>query len=111
WKVGNVNPNGGLLLVPRTKMGPCAVAVPPAKKVGKTKPGGLPRNSSCTFAEVSQLLYIPKPPRTAQSPLPVGSQATPTRGLNRLLTEGSRALWVALAKPFAIWSWLVCRGP
>ena len=31
-KVGNVNPNGGLLLVPRTKIGACAEAVPPGNK-------------------------------------------------------------------------------
>jgi len=36
--------------------GACAVAVPPAKNVGKTSPGGLPRNSSCTLAWVNQLL-------------------------------------------------------
>src|SRR5579862_3019614 len=96
-KVGNVNPNGGLLLVPRTKIGACADTVPPATNVGATSPGGLPRNSSCTFACVNQLLYIPKPPRTTQSPFPVGSQATPMRGLNRLFTECNRALCVALA--------------
>src|SRR5258708_1761987 len=96
-KVGNVNPKGGLLPVPSAKIGACALAVPPATKVGKTSPGGLPRNSSCTLAEVSQLLYTPNPPRTTQSPFPVGSHANPMRGLNRLLTECSRALWVALA--------------
>src|SRR5579864_1424021 len=96
-KVGKVNPKGGLLLFPKTKIGAWADAVPPATNVGATSPGGLPRNSSCTFAWVSQLLYIPKPPRTTQSPLPVGSQATPMRGLNRLLTECSSALCVALA--------------
>src|SRR3954462_8920368 len=55
-KVGNVNPNGGLLLSPKAKIGACALAVPPAKNVGNTNPGGLPRNSSCTLADVSQLL-------------------------------------------------------
>src|ERR1035438_3011131 len=42
---GNVNPNGGVLLVPCTKTGwvPGALA---AKKVGLISPGGLPRNSS-----------------------------------------------------------------
>src|SRR5215472_6639240 len=54
--VGNVNPNGGLLPVPSTKIGAWAEAVPPAKKVGATSPGGLPRNSSCTLACVNQLL-------------------------------------------------------
>ena len=53
----------------------------PAKKVGRISPGGLPRNSSCTLAGVSQLAYTPTPPRTTQSPLPVTSQATPARGL------------------------------
>src|SRR5450755_26577 len=76
--VGNVNPKGGLLPVPSTKMGACAEAVPPATNVGATSPGGLPRNSSCTFAWVSQLLYMPNPPRTTQSPFPVGSHDTPT---------------------------------
>src|SRR6266496_5794830 len=55
-KVGKVNPNGGLLPLPRAKMGACEVGVPPLTKVGKTSPGGLPRNSSWTLAEVNQLL-------------------------------------------------------
>ena len=92
-----MNPKGGLLLFPRTKIGACAESVPPATKFGATSPGGLPRNSSWTFAWVSQLLYTPNPPRTTHSPFPVGSHATPMRGLNRLLTECRRALWVALA--------------
>src|SRR5438045_1380803 len=50
--VGNVNPNGGLLLFPRPKIGGVAV---PAEKDARMSPGGLPRNSSCTLAEVSQL--------------------------------------------------------
>src|SRR6476646_6603427 len=80
-RLGNVNPNGGVLEVPFVKIGGVAE---PGKKVGKIKPGGLPRNSSCTLADVSQFAYTPKPLRTTQSPLPVTSQATPARGLNAL---------------------------
>src|SRR5215469_8398951 len=76
-KVGKVNPNGGLPLFPSTKIGACVLAVPPWTNVGFTSPGGLPRNSSCTLACVSQLLYMPKPPRTTQSPRPVGSHEKP----------------------------------
>src|SRR6185437_11485442 len=94
--VGNVNPKGGLLLLPRLKIGGFAV---PAKNVGLTSPCGLPRNSSCTLAEVSQLLSSPTPPRTTQAPLPVGSQAAPTRGPHRLSTYESSALCVAFAEP------------
>src|SRR5438309_10879053 len=84
--------------VPSTKTGGVAV---PAVNVGTIGPGGLPRNSSCTLAEVSQLLYRPKPPRITVFPLPVMSQANPTRGLRRLFSVWLSALWVALAKPLA----------
>src|SRR4026207_2353760 len=78
-RLGKVNPKGGVSPVPCTNTGGLA---DPGKKVGRISPGGLPRNSSCTFACVSQLAYTPNPPRTTQSPLPVTSQATPARGLN-----------------------------
>src|SRR5262245_63018099 len=51
-----------------------------AKKVWIMSPGGFPRNCSWMLAGVSQLEYIPAPARTSQSPLPVTSQAAPTRG-------------------------------
>src|SRR5919108_5650396 len=62
-RLGNVNPNGGVSDVPCTNTGGVGE---PAKKVGSINPGGLPRNSSCTLAEVSQLAYTPNPPRTTQ---------------------------------------------
>src|SRR5215510_1767983 len=74
---GNANPNGGVLPVPCLKIGGLAEL---AKKVGRMSPGGFPRNCSWMLAGVSQFEYIPRPPRTSQSPLPVTSQATPTRG-------------------------------
>ena len=49
---GNAKPNGGVSLVPWTNTGGVDV---PSKNVGRIRPGGLPRNSSCTFADVSQL--------------------------------------------------------
>src|ERR1700733_15519500 len=55
WKVGKVNPKGAVLEVPSAKMGACAVAVQHGTKFGAINPGGMPRNSSCTFALVSQL--------------------------------------------------------
>jgi hypothetical protein len=51
-----------------------------AKNVGRISPGGFPRNCSWMLAGVSQLAYIPRPPRTSQSPLPLTSQAAPKRG-------------------------------
>ena len=51
-RLGNVNPNGGVLPLPWLKIGGVD---DPAKKVGRIRPGGLPRNSSCTLADVSQL--------------------------------------------------------
>src|SRR5919109_1521566 len=78
---GNMNPKGGVSLVPWTKIGGVDE---PSKKVGRMRRGGLPRNSSCTFACVSQFAYIPAPPRTTHVPSPVTSQATPARGLNAL---------------------------
>src|SRR5215510_14961446 len=77
-RLGNVNPKGGVLPLPCLKTGGVD---DPAKKVGRISPGGLPRNPSCTFADVSQLAYMPNPLRTTQSPLPVTSHATPARGL------------------------------
>src|SRR6266436_9059403 len=77
---GNWNPNGGLLLVPWTKTGRLAGAFP-EKNVGRIRPGGLPRNSSWMLAGVSQLEYIPNPPRNSQSPFPVISHAAPIRGV------------------------------
>src|SRR5215469_3797962 len=77
---GNVNPNGGVLLVPWRKTGWLPGALD-AEKVGKIKPGGLPRYCSWTFAGVSQFENVPKPPRITQSPLPVTSQAAPRRGV------------------------------
>src|SRR5262245_61481665 len=74
---GNVNPHGGEPPVPCVKMGGLGEL---AKKVGMMSPGGFPRNCSWTLAGVSQLEYIPAPARTSQSPLPVTSQAAPTRG-------------------------------
>src|SRR4029450_5916524 len=74
---GNGNPNGGVLPVPCVKIGGLDEL---AKKVGRMSPGGFPRNCSWMLAGVSQFAYIPKPPRTSQSPLPVTSQAAPTRG-------------------------------
>src|SRR4029077_2370212 len=78
---GKVNPNGGSLLVPCVKMGGLDEL---AKKVGRMSPGGLPRNCSWMLAGVSQLEYIPRPPRTSQSALPLTSHATPTRGFHTL---------------------------
>src|SRR6266540_303613 len=49
---GKANPNGGVSLEPWTKTGGVE---DPSKKVGRMSPGGLPRNSSWTFACVSQL--------------------------------------------------------
>src|SRR5690242_10878662 len=76
---GNVNPNGGLLLVPWTKTGRLAGAFV-ATNVERISPGGLPRNSSWMLAGVSQLEYIPNPPRSSQSPFPLISHAAPIRG-------------------------------
>src|SRR6185312_460364 len=108
---GKLNPNGGVLPVPCWKILPCADAVPPGTNVGTNNPGGFPRNSSCTFALVSQLSNIPPPPRIAQSPFPVGSHAKPIRGLTKPLTACSSALWVAFANPLEICSWYVDPVP
>src|SRR5919106_1252647 len=52
------------------------------------------------LAGVSQFEYIPTPPRSSQSPLPLTSHAAPTRGLK---TFGDRfsACSNGLATPFA----------
>ena len=71
-----------------------------AKKVGRMSPGGFPRNCSWMLAGVSQLEYIPTPPRTSHSPLPVTSQATPTRGW-KTFGERFSAFSDGLATPFA----------
>src|SRR5207253_9270042 len=96
---GNVNPNGGLLLVPGTKTGrfPGAFA---AKNVGRIKPGGIPRNSSWMFAGVSQLEYIPNPPRKSQSPVPLMPHAAASRGVYAV-GEPLHAICVGFATPVA----------
>src|SRR5215471_6502083 len=96
-RLGKVNPKGGVLPVPCVKTGGVD---DPAKKVGRISPGGLPRNCSCTLADVSQLAYTPNPLRTIQSPLPPTSQATPARGLYAL-GELLSACGVGRATPFA----------
>src|SRR5208337_433891 len=73
-------PNGGVLLVPWTNTGRLPGAFV-AKNTGLISPGGLPRYSSWMLAGVSQLEYIPNPPRTTQSPFPLTSHAAPRRGL------------------------------
>src|SRR6266704_688966 len=94
---GNVNPKGGALPVPCVKIGGLDEL---AKKVGRMSPGGFPRTCSWMLAGVSQLEYIPKPPRTSQSPLPVISHDTPTRGL-KTFGERFSACSEGLATPFA----------
>ena len=71
-----------------------------AKKVGRISPGGFPRNCSWMLAGVSQLEYMPAPPRTSQSPLPLTSQATPTRGF-QTFGELLSAFSDGRATPFA----------
>ena len=71
-------------------MGACALAVPPAKKVGDNQSR---RAAAKFFLHVGRgqpVVVDAKAAAHAQSPFPVGSQATPTRGLNRLLTECSK---------------------
>src|ERR1700683_1973554 len=75
---GYWNPNGGVLVVPRTNSGGVEV---PATKFVDISPGGLPRNCSCMLAKESASVYMPNPPCKTQAPDPVISQATPTRGL------------------------------
>src|SRR6185312_4771400 len=96
-RLGNVNPKGGVSLFPCEKTGGVD---DPAKNVGRMRPGGLPRNCSCTLADVSQLAYTPNPLRTTQLPSPVTSQAAPARGLNTL-GEFWSACGVGRATPFA----------
>src|SRR3954447_2492449 len=100
-RLGNVNPKGGVLPVPCVNTGGVD---DPAKNVGRISPGGLPRNSSCTLADVSQFAYKPNPLRTTQSPVPVTSHATPARGLYAL-GERVSAFVVGRAIPFATCSW------
>src|SRR4026207_602984 len=100
---GNVNPNGGVAPGPCVKSGGLAEL---GKKVGRISPGGFPRNCSWMLAGVNQLEYIPTPPRSSQSPLPLMSQAAPTRGwktFGELLSACSEG-W---ATPFATCSWNV----
>src|SRR5712691_1393552 len=52
------------------------------------------------LAGVSQLEYMPKPPRNSQSPLPLTSHATPTRGW-KTFGERFSACSDGLATPFA----------
>src|SRR5262249_15555152 len=94
---GNWNPKGGVLPVPCVKIGGLDEL---AKKVGRMRPGGFPRNCSWMLAGVSQLEYIPAPPRTSQSPLPVTSQATPTRGF-QTFGDPFSACSDGVATPFA----------
>src|SRR5262245_20795671 len=94
---GNVNPYGAVLPEPCLKMGGLDEL---AKKVGRISPGGFPRNCSWMLAGVSQFEYIPTPPRTSQSPLPVTSQAAPTRGL-KTFGELLSACSDGWATPFA----------
>src|SRR2546426_8997990 len=96
-RLGNLNPNGGVSLVPCVKIGGLEEL---AKKVGRMRPGGFPRNCSWMLAGVSQLAYIPRPPRTSQSPLPLTSHAAPRRGL-KTFGERFSACSDGLATPFA----------
>src|SRR5262245_8770794 len=94
---GNVNPNGGVSVLPCVKIGGLGEL---AKKVGRMSPGGFPRNCSWMLAGVSQLEYIPTPLRTTQSALPVTSQAAPTRGF-QTFGDPFSACSDAWATPFA----------
>ena len=86
-KVGKVNPYGALLLLPRTKIGACALAVPLGpKNVGATSPGGLPRNSSLgvglrqpVVVDAESAAYHPIRFPGQQS------QAKPMRGLEEII--------------------------
>jgi hypothetical protein len=100
---GKAKPNGGWLPVPCVKIGGLAEL---AKKVGRMSPGGFPRNCSWMLAGVSQLEYIPTPPRTSQSPLPLTSHAAPTRGF-QTFGELFSACSDGLAIPLATCSWNV----
>src|SRR5881409_3155095 len=68
-----------------------------------------PLNGALEFIRLARLswrsLWIPKPARTAQRPVPVGSHATPTRGCKSALalltrnTDSLTSAWVRMT-PF-----------
>src|SRR5262245_6286561 len=94
---GNRKPNGGVSVVPCVKIGGLAEL---AKKVGRMRPGGFPRNCSWMLAGVSQFEYIPAPARTSQSPLPLTSHAAPSRGF-QTFGDPLRACSDGVATPLA----------
>src|ERR1700679_3356710 len=81
-KAGYWKPKGKVLLVPNAKIGGLVV---PVRNVGRMKPGGLPLSPFSSTPSVGQSRYNPNPPRTTHLPCPVGSHATPTRGLKAVM--------------------------
>ena len=89
--------------MPKPKIG--GAVDPSLKKVGCVQFGGLPFRMSAMLPSVIWSRYMPNPPFTTHLPLPVTSQATPTRGWKFQLSVLLSACDCTLVPPLAMRSW------